>query len=125
MAERFEAFHFPVRLDLSLGHLHKETDYSAYVGQLIRQVLLTDPGARVNRPDFGTGLRRLLFAPSSEATATLLKTTVFQNLDRWLGTIIRVDEVNTAFDEGRLDVTIVYTLKARGDQQILNLEVTN
>ena len=125
MVERFEAFNFPVRVDQSAGQILKQTEYSAYVSQLIRQVLLTAPGDRVNRPDFGAGLRRLLFAPTDDTTATLLKTTIFQSLERWLGTLIRVDEINTSFDEGRLDVTIVYTLKARGDQEILNLEVTS
>lgn len=124
MVERFEGLHFPLRRDASLGGLHKETDYPAYVRQLIKQLLLTAPGERVNRPDFGAGIRRLLFAPTDDATASLLETTVFQNLERWLGNLIRVDEVRTAFGDGRLEVTVVYTLKARGDQEVLNLEVT-
>ena len=111
-------------LDASLGRLRKERDYPAYVVQLIKQVLLTAPGERVNRPDFGAGLRRLVFAPSSPETATLLQATIFQSLDRWLGQLIKVDRVETSFENGRLDVVICYTLKARGDQQVLNLEVT-
>ena len=82
------------------------------------------PGERVNRPDFGAGLRRLVFSPSSSETATLLQATVFQSLDRWLGQLIDVDRVDAAFEDGRLDVAVSYTLKARGDQQVLNLEVT-
>jgi hypothetical protein len=50
---------------------------------------------------------------------------VFQNLDRWLGQLITVDEVNVTLEEATLRVAIVYTLRARGDQQVLNLEVTN
>jgi phage baseplate assembly protein W len=121
--ERFEAFHFPLTVDRGLGRVRKEGDYSAYIVQLIKQVLLTAPGERIDRPDFGAGLRRLLFAPSSKETATLLQATVFQSLDRWLGELIAVD-VNTSFDDGRMDVNIVYTIKARGDQEVLNLEVT-
>jgi len=124
MAERFEGLHFPVALDGSLGRVRKEGDYAAYVTQLIKQVLLTAPGERVDRPDFGAGLRRLLFAPSSEETATLLQATVFQSLDRWLSDVIKVDDVNTAFEDGRMEVNIVYTIKARGDQEVFNLEVT-
>lgn len=124
MAARFEGFHHPVSLDASLGRLRKEADYSAYVVQLIMQVLLTSPGERVNRPDFGAGLRRMVFSPSSQETATLLQATVFQSLDRWLGNIIKVDRVDVSFDQGRLDVVVSYLLKSRGDQQVLNLEVT-
>lgn len=125
MPAPFEGIQFPVALDASLGRFRKETDYPAYVVQLIKQVLLTAPGERVNRPDFGAGLRRLVFAPSSQETATLLQATVFQSLDRWLGNLIQVESVEAAFENGRLDVVIVYTLKSRGDRQVLNLEVTN
>jgi phage baseplate assembly protein W len=126
MPAPFSGFQYPVALDATLGRLRKETDYQAYVVQLIKQVLLTTPGERVNRPDFGAGLRRLVFSPTSEETATLLQTTVFQGLDRWLGSLIKVDQVDAKFDKvnGRLDVVIAYTLKARGDQEVLNLEVT-
>ena len=124
MPAPFEGFLFPVAVDATLGRFRKETDYPAYVVQLIKQVLLTSPGERVNRPDFGAGLRRLVFSPSSQETATLLQATVFQSLDRWLGNLIKVENVEAAFAEGRLDVVITYTLKSRGDQQVLNLEVT-
>jgi phage baseplate assembly protein W len=124
MPAPFEGFQFPVALDASLGRFRKETDYPAYVVQLIKQVLLTAPGERVNRPDFGAGLRRLVFSPSSQETATLLQATVFQSLDRWLGNLIQLESVEAAFENGRLDVVIVYTLKSRGDRQVLNLEVT-
>lgn len=124
MPAPFEGFLYPVAVDASLGRFRKESDYAAYVVELITQVLLTAPGERVNRPDFGAGLRRLVFSPSSQETATLLQATVFQSLDRWLGHLIKVEQVNTSFADGRLDVVIAYTLKARGDQQVLNLEVT-
>jgi len=124
MPAPFEGFLFPVAVDASFGRFRKETDYPAYVVQLIKQVLLTTPAERVNRPDFGAGLRRLVFSPSSQETATLLQATVFQSLDRWLGNLIKVENVDAAFADGRLDVVITYTLKSRGDQQVLNLEVT-
>lgn len=124
MPALFGGFLYPVSLDTSLGRLRREVDYPAYVVQLIKQVLLTAPGERVNRPDFGAGLRRLVFAPSSQESATLLQTTVFQSLDRWLGNLIKVDQVQVTFEDGRLDVLVAYTLKARGDKEVINLEVT-
>ena len=124
MVAQFAGFRFPVEVDGALGTLRKEVDYPTYVQQLMKQVLLTSPGERIDRPDFGAGLRRQLFSPTSEASATLLQTVVFQSLDRWLGDLIRIDEVKTSFDDGRLDVQVVYTLKARGSREVLDLEVT-
>jgi phage baseplate assembly protein W len=124
MAEPIEAFQFPIRVDRALGQIKQEPDYERYVAQLIRQVLLTAPGERPHRPDFGAGFRRLVFAPNDEGAVGLVQTTVFQNLTRWLGTLITVDDVRASANDSRLDVTITYTLKARGTQQVLNLEVT-
>ena len=124
MAEPVFAFHFPVRVDGTLGHVRSEVNYERYVAQLIRQVLLTAPGERPHRPDFGAGLRRMVFQPNSQSTASLLETLIFQNLTQWLGNLITVDDVKAEANEARLDVTVVYTLKARGTQTVLNLEVT-
>ncbi len=119
-----EAIQFPISIDRALGQLKQEHDYDRYVAQLIRQVLLTAPGERAHRPDFGSGLRRMVFAPSGTATASLLQTTIFQNLTRWLGSLITVEDVTTESQASALLVTIVYVVKARGTQQVLNLEVT-
>ena len=45
------------------------TDTADHIRDLIEQVLFTAPGERVNRPDFGSGLLRLVFAPNSDALA--------------------------------------------------------
>ena len=126
MADAIEAFRFPIAVDADgRGELVKERDYSRYVSQLVRQVLLTAPGERVNRPDFGAGLRRMVFAPLDDSTATLIQTTVFQSLDRWLGNLISVDEVRARIEETTLFVDVTYTIKSRGEQKVLNLEVTS
>ena len=124
MAEPIEAFHFPLRIDEARGQVKQEASLERYVNQLIRQVLLTAPGERAHRPDFGAGLRRMVFAPNDDATATLLQTTIFQNLKRWLDTLITVNDVQVVANDSTLDVTVTYTLKSRGDRQVLNLEVT-
>jgi phage baseplate assembly protein W len=121
--EPVDAIQFPISIDRALGQLKRERDYDRYVAQLIKQVLLTSPGERAHRPDFGAGLRRMVFAPNDPATASLLKTTIFQNLTNWLGTIISVDDVNVSSSDSTLSVTVVYVVKARGTQQVLNLEV--
>src|SRR3569833_3304846 len=51
------------------GRLSEEMDYDAYISSLIRHLLLTTPGERISRPPLGAGIRRLGFAPLSDATA--------------------------------------------------------
>jgi uncharacterized protein len=124
MDQPIHAFHYPIKLDAGLGRLGEESDYDTYITQLIKQVLLTSPGERINRPDFGAGLNRMVFEPSSEASTTLLQTKVFQSLKQWLGNLITVDTVTVKFGEAVLDVTIVYTVRQRKTKRYLNLEVT-
>ena len=64
-----------------------------HIRDLIEQVLFTQPGERVNRPDFGSGLLQLVFAPNSEELAAALQFTVQAALQQWLGDRIEVDGV--------------------------------
>lgn len=118
------AFKYPLALDSGRAQFAVETDHAAHVDQMIRQVLLTAPGERIDRPDFGAGLRALVFAPNGDAAAAILETTVRQSLEKWLGDVITVDEVTAEAREETLVVDLTYTLVARQERRFLNLEVT-
>lgn len=124
MPSPIRALHHPLEDDAGSKQLRRETDYEAYVAQLIRQVLLTSPGERVHRPDFGAGVKRLVFSPLGPATASLAQTMVYKALNDALGNLIRVDDVAAEVGDARLDITVTYTLYARMEQRFLNLEVT-
>ncbi|MBK9124066.1 MAG: GPW/gp25 family protein [Chloroflexi bacterium] len=124
MAEPIHSIRYPVSVDTALGRITVETDYAAHVEQMIKQVLLTSPGERAHRPDFGCGLRRMVFAPNDPTIASLTQVTVYQALTKWLGTVIEVGAVEVQVYESTLSVTVSYVLKARLERRILNLEVT-
>ncbi len=124
MTTPITSIRFPFAIDHRLGRLAQEPDYEQYIKQLIRQVLLTGQGERINRPDFGAGVKRLVFTPNSPATASLAQTLIFQALTTWLGTLIRTDDVQAEANNERLNITIVYTILAKQERRFLNLEVT-
>lgn len=124
MAEPIHSIRYPVSVDTALGRITVETDYAAHVEQMIKQVLLTSPGERAHRPDFGCGLRRMVFAPNDPTIASLTQVTVYQALTKWLGTVIEVGAVEVQVYESTLSVMVSYVLKARLERRILNLEVT-
>ena len=123
-AEPIYSIRHPVGVDTALGRLAVEKDYAEHVEQMILQVLLTTPGERAHRPDFGCGLRRMLFAPNDPTVATLTQVTIYQALTRWLGSVIEVGEVAVQAHESTLEVRVSYVLKARMERKILNIEVT-
>jgi phage baseplate assembly protein W len=124
MTEPIKSIRFPFGIDSGLGRLTVESDYAAHVEQMMRQVLFTNPGERINRPDFGCGLRRMVFAPNSDVSASLTQVTVYQALEKWLSSVIKVSEVRVTAEEEILRVDIAYILKVRQERRYLNLEVT-
>ena len=86
----------------------------ADIEQSVRVILGTEPGERVMRPDFGAGLRGLLFEPVSTSLVARVKHRVQQALVRWEPRIDVLDvSVSTdAADSGLLLVEIDYQVRA-------------
>jgi phage baseplate assembly protein W len=123
MKEKFTSIHHPVAIDRGLGRLSTEDDYVLHVEQLIRQVLLTNPGERINRMSFGCGLRRMVFAPNTDVSANLVQVSVLQAMETWLSTVVKTEEVKVKAENEKLIVTIRYLLKARQERRFLNVEI--
>jgi phage baseplate assembly protein W len=124
MNEIITAIKYPFAIDRDLGTWMEEKSFPQHVRQMMLQVLFTTPGERINRPDFGCGLRRMVFAPNSEATANLTQVMIIQALDKWLGDLITVHQVTVKAIDEKMEVGIIYLLKASQQKQYLNLEVT-
>jgi uncharacterized protein len=124
MNSKIHSIRYPFAIDAGYGTLAEETEYSRHVEQLIRQVLFTNPGERINRPDFGCGIRRMVFAPNSEVSANLSQVMINQSLEKWLGTLIEVNEVQVKNIEEVLEIRIVYILRATQERRYLNLDLT-
>ncbi len=53
------------------------------VRESIRVILLTEPGERLMREDFGCGLRRFLFEPNTVTTRQLIRERITKAIGRW------------------------------------------
>lgn len=109
-------FHFDGR-----GRTAATTD-DDHIRDLIEQVLFTQPGERVNRPTFGSGLLQLVFAPNSDALAAATQMSVQSSLQQWLGDLIQVDTVDVQNIDSRLIVTVRYLV--RRTQQTQTVQFT-
>jgi phage baseplate assembly protein W len=89
----------------------------AHIRQLIEQVLFTSPGERVNRPEFGSGLLQLVFAPASEELAATTQYVVQGALQQWLGELIEVQAVEVEGEEGTLRVSVQYVIRRTGQRR--------
>jgi phage baseplate assembly protein W len=117
-------FAFPFRVD-PVSQQTAQAAYAAHVDHMVRQLLLTTPGERVDLPQFGCGLRALVFAAGSDALEATVKLRVIQGLGQWLGGIVTVLDValgaapGTVIEPGTVEVTVTYTLvETQADQTV-------
>jgi len=106
---------YPLRFD-TRGRTAEVTD-DGYIRDLIEQVIFTSPGERVNRPDFGSGLLQLVFAPSSDELTTATQFLVQGALQRWLGDLIQVELVEVRGVDAVLQVTVRYIVRRNQERQ--------
>jgi hypothetical protein len=94
-----------------------EADDATHVRDLIEQLLFTLPGERVNRPDFGSGLMQLLFAPLSDELAATTQFLVQGSLQQWLGDLITVEQVRVTRDGSALRVLVQFVIRRSGERR--------
>ena len=104
---------FPLHFD-QLGRT-ASCDDDAHILQMIEMLLFTNPGERVNRPDFGSGLLQMVFASNSPEIAAALHFTVQAALDRWLGDLIEVRKLSVESEDARLTVDLTYAVRRSGE----------
>lgn len=91
------------------------TDDGEHLRDLIKQVILTAPGERVMRPDFGSGLLGLPFEPAGPELVATTQYLVQGALQQWLGDRIAVGEVEVTYDDGTLSVIVRYVVTSTGE----------
>jgi len=79
-----------------------------HVRELILAVLLTSPGERVNQPEFGCGLRQLVFAPNRDLLAPATEALAAAALNRWLSDWIVVQKLEVSSVDSTLNIRLVY-----------------
>ena len=88
-----------------------ETGYDDHIRDMIEQFLFTSPGERVNRPDFGSGLLQMVFAPNSPELAAALQFTVQAGLQQWLGDLLEVRRLEVTSRDAELRVELEYLVR--------------
>jgi uncharacterized protein len=106
----------PLRID-GRGHA-AVTDHDDHVRDLIRAVLFTEPGERVNLPEFGCALKTLVFMPNRDVLAPALRTLVQGALQRWLAGVIVAEDVQVESVESELRVHVIYRRILDGTRRV-------
>ncbi|WP_144109690.1 GPW/gp25 family protein [Paraburkholderia sp. BCC1886] len=105
---------YPFRFD-PRGRTAQASD-AEHVRDMIEQLLFSNPGDRVNRPDLGSGLQQMVFAPNSPELSAALQFTVQASLQRWLGDVIDIKALTVVSDESALRVDVQYMIRGTTQQ---------
>lgn len=93
-----------------------------HIQQMIEQLLFTTPGERVNRPDFGTGLKSALFAPINDEMTTIIQSAVQGELQQQLGHLVQVQEVHVESEDTTVKVLVRYLISSSQQNQVVQFE---
>lgn len=89
---------------------------AAAIREQIEQILLTIPGERVDRPDFGCGIQLLVFETTSPEVVASTEYVVRTELRRHLGRLLVIDGVRVRTEDAALVVDVLYTVRATGQE---------
>jgi phage baseplate assembly protein W len=106
---------FPFHFDTSGRSASTGTD--EHVRDMIEQLLFTNRGERVNRPDFGSGLMQLIFAPNSPELASALQFTIQASLQQWLEDVVDIVDLEVVAEDSSLRIVIQYVVRRTNEKR--------
>jgi phage baseplate assembly protein W len=71
----------------------------------------------VNRPDFGSGLLQLVFAPGGTELAAATQFLVQGGLQQWLGDLVLVEGVEVTAEDSTLRVLVRYVVRRTRERE--------
>ncbi len=118
---RHLAFPFHIGSD---GRTAAPKDDGAHVRDELLQLLLTSPAERLFLPEFGGGVRRLVFEPASEALRGVVKARITNGLSRWLGHRLTVELIDVVWDTeaATLEVSVKYRPAGSPDSRVVKFQ---
>ncbi len=97
----------------------KTSTRARHVREQIEQVLFTNPKERVFRPDFGAGVRKLIFEPNASALWEVTRNRLMASLAEALQGEVdpRTLDVSVSGDGEKLMIEIAYRLATLGQTE--------
>lgn len=90
------------------------TGHEDHIRDMLEQLIFTNPGERVNRPDFGSGVLQLIFAPNSPELAATVQFSLHASIQRWLGDLIDLQAVEVRAVDSLLSIELSYSIRLTG-----------
>lgn len=112
---------FPFRIGAD-GRAVSVDTVDHHVRDELIQLLLTNLAERPFLPDFGGGMRRLVFEGESDSTAAVTKASLTEALSRWLGQRLTVQSLDVTIDDATIAVDLKYRVAGSPDVRSVSFQ---
>ena len=112
---------FPFRVGPD-GRTAQVASLDEHIRDELIQLLLTNPGERAFLPEFGGGLRRLVFEPADEASQGMTKAAVTQAISNWLGHRVTLEDLVVEIENATIEVEIKYRVAGTEDSRVMRFQ---
>ncbi len=112
---------FPFRIGTD-GRTEQVNKLESHVRDELIQLILTNLGERAFLPEFGGGLRRLVFEGITDTTASLTKAMLTQAVSRWLGHRITLEDLQVRVQNEIIDVELKYRIAGTEDTRVMKFQ---
>jgi phage baseplate assembly protein W len=119
--EKGKHLSFPFRINND-GRTAQVSTLEEHVRDELIQLILTNHGERLFLPEFGGGVRKLVFENINEATGGIVKATITQAISGWLGHRIILEDLNVVTQNEKIEVEIKYRLAGSEDTRVMRFE---
>src|ERR1041385_3989059 len=92
------------------GRAAQVTTLEEHVRDELIQLILTNPGERLFLPEFGGGVRRLVFENIDDTTGSMVKAMLTRAISRWLPNRVTLEELTVDVDNETISVDIKYRI---------------
>jgi phage baseplate assembly protein W len=114
---------FPFRIGPD-GRTAAPASDADHVRDEVLQLLLTNPGERPMLAEFGGGVRRLVFEPSSDVMRGVTNARVTQALSRWLGHRLTLERLDVVFEGECVQIDVTYRPAGSADSRVVRFQRT-
>ncbi len=112
---------FPFRIGNN-GRAVQVATLEDHVRDELVQLILTNPAERLFLPEFGGGVRRLVFENIDETTGAMVKALLTRSISRWLGNRVTLEDLTVLIENETIAVDLKYRIAGTEDTRVLKFQ---
>ena len=112
---------FPFRVG-SDGRAVQVSSLEEHVRDELVQLILTNPAERLFLPEFGGGVRRLVFENIDETTGAMVKAVLTRSISKWLGHRVTLENLTVEIENETITVDLRYRIAGTEDTRVLKFQ---